>query len=423
MVLDETRTLLLGEIVVAKTSKKAKKACTKCSCGPEPEHYYFTSESVTMGHPDKVSDRISDSILDAMLEQDPNSRVACETMVTTGVAIVAGEITTTAKVNVPDVVRQAIRDIGYTDPAMGFSADNCAVMVVLDRQSPDISQGVTEGQGLHKEQGAGDQGIMFGYACRETKELMPMPIDMAHKLVRRLAEVRRKKILPWVWPDGKSQVTVEYCKGRPMRVHNVVISTQHSPDVKYATIRKEIIAKVIKPVFPKGMLDKNTIYHINPTGRFVVGGPHGDCGLTGRKIIVDTYGGMGRHGGGAFSGKDPSKVDRTATYMARYVAKNVVAAGLADRCEVQLSYAIGVAEPLSVKVDTFGTNAIPESKICTLIRDTFPLKPKEMIAHLKMKRPIFTKTASGGHFGRNDPDFTWEKTDMAAKLRKAAGLK
>ncbi|NIA20798.1 MAG: methionine adenosyltransferase [Anaerolineaceae bacterium] len=376
-----------------------------------------------MGHPDKVSDRISDAILDAMLAQDKNSRVACETMVTTGVAIVAGEITTKARVNVPDIVRQAIRDIGYTDPAMGFDADDCAVMVTLDSQSPDISQGVTEGQGLHKEQGAGDQGIMFGYACRETKELMPMPIEMAHKLVQRLAQVRQKRILPWVWPDGKSQVTVEYCNGKPLRVHNVVISTQHSPQVKYATLRKGIIEKVIKPVFPKGMLDKDTVYHVNPTGRFVVGGPHGDCGLTGRKIIVDTYGGMGRHGGGAFSGKDPSKVDRTATYMARHIAKNIVAAHLADRCELQLSYAIGVADPLSVKVDCYGTEKVPEVRICELIRELFPLKPKEMIDYLDLKRPIFTATSSGGHFGRNEKSFTWEKTDQAAKLRKAAGLK
>jgi S-adenosylmethionine synthetase len=403
---------------VAKTSKKSTEGCARCACGPEPEHYYFTSESVTMGHPDKVSDRISDAILDAMLAQDPASRVACETLVTTGLVVVAGEVTTKAQVDVREIVRQTIRDIGYTEAGIGFDADSCGILISLNRQSPDIARGVDPG-------GAGDQGLMFGYACRETKELMPMPIEMSQKLVLRLAEVRQKKILPWVRPDGKSQVTVEYCGDKPCRVHTVVISTQHHPsvDTNKPSVRKQIIDKVIKPVFPKGMLDKDTIYHINPTGRFETGGPHGDTGLTGRKIIVDTYGGMGRHGGGAFSGKDPSKVDRSAAYMARYVAKNVVAAGLADRCEVQLSYAIGVADPLSVKVDTFGTSTISETKICQLIRKLFPLRPQEMIKHLNLRRPIFTKTSSGGHFGRNEPEFTWEKTDMAAKLRKAAGLK
>ncbi|MBN1804168.1 MAG: methionine adenosyltransferase [Sedimentisphaerales bacterium] len=384
--------------------------------------YLFTSESVTMGHPDKVADHISDAILDAMLAQDPKSRVACEVMVTTGVVIVAGEITTKAVVDIPTVVRDTIKKIGYTDPAMGFDNEHCAVMVHLDKQSPDISQGVTEGTGLHKEQGAGDQGLMFGFACRETPALMPMPIQLAHKLTIRLEKVRQSKKLKWLRPDGKSQVTVEYQDGRPKRIHTVVLSTQHDPSVKYATLRKQIIEQVIKPVVPKHLLDKNTIFHINPTGRFVIGGPYGDCGLTGRKIIVDTYGGRGSHGGGAFSGKDPSKVDRTASYMARYIAKNIVAAGLADACEVQLSYAIGVAEPVSVLIDTEGTAKISETELSQIVRKLFPLTPKAMIKYLKLARPIFAETSHGGHFGRDLANFTWEKTDMINKLRKEAHL-
>jgi S-adenosylmethionine synthetase len=380
--------------------------------------YLFTSESVTMGHPDKVADRISDSILDAMLAQDPHSRVACETLVKADMVVVAGEITSKAQ----EVVRQTIKDIGYDKPELGFHHEHCAVLVSLTRQSPDISQGVTEGLGRHKEQGAGDQGMMFGYACRETPALMPMPIQLAHLLTMRLEKMRLSKKLPWLRPDGKSQVTVEYENGKPKRVHTVVVSTHHAPTIPDAQLRKQIIEKVIRPVLPKRFVDKNTIFHINPTGRFVEGGPKADCGLTGRKIIVDTYGGRGSHGGGAFSGKDPTKVDRTASYMARYIAKNVVAAGLADTCEVQLSYAIGVAEPISIFVDTAGTSKIGEQRLCQIIRHNFPLTPKGMIKHLKLARPIFTETSHGGHFGRTGPNFTWEKTDMAAKLRKAAGL-
>jgi len=386
------------------------------------DKYLFTSESVTMGHPDKVADRISDAILDAMLAQDPKSRVACETLVKSDMVVVAGEITTNAQVDIPTIVRETIKDIGYDDPELGFHYENCAVMVTIAKQSPDISQGVTEGAGRHKEQGAGDQGMMFGYACKETPVLMPMPIQLAHALTTRLEKMRQSKKLPWLRPDGKSQVTIEYENSKPKRVHAVVISTHHSPAVSDRELKKQIVEKVILPVLPKRLVDKKTVFHINPTGRFVEGGPKADCGLTGRKIIVDTYGGRGSHGGGAFSGKDPTKVDRTASYMARYIAKNVVAAGLADACEVQLSYAIGVAEPVSVYVDTAGTSKVGEQELSELIRKLFPLTPKKMIKHLKLDRPIFSTTSYGGHFGRKDSGFTWEQTDMAAKLRKAAGL-
>jgi len=388
------------------------------------QNYLFTSESVTKGHPDKVSDQISDAVLDAMIAQDPDSRVACETLVTTGMAMVAGEITTKAVVDIPSIVRDTIKGIGYTDPHIGFDHENCAVVVAIDQQSPDISQGVTEGKGLHREQGAGDQGLMFGYACRETPALMPLPIFLAHRLTDRLAKVRETGKLKWLRPDGKSQVTIEYnAKGKAVRIHTVVISTQHTADVPHKKLKEQIVKHVITPVLPKKLVDKKLIVHVNPTGRFVIGGPKGDCGLTGRKIIVDTYGGRGSHGGGAFSGKDPSKVDRTASYMARYVAKNIVAAGLADACEVQLAYAIGVAKPLSVLVDTEGTAKVDERLIEKIVKDVFPLTPKGMIDHLKLKRPIFERTARNGHFGSNHSDFTWEKTDMVATLRKAAGLK
>ena len=389
----------------------------------DTNRYLFTSESVTMGHPDKIADHISDAILDAMLAQDKRSRVACETMVTTGLVVVAGEITTKAYVDIPGVIRKTIKKIGYDDPTVGFDGDDCAVLVSIDNQSLDISQGVTEGTGLHKEQGAGDQGLMFGFACRETPALMPMPIQLAHAITTRLEKTRQNKKLPWLRPDGKSQVTVEYKNNKPTRIHTVVVSTQHAPSIGYRQLRKQIIEKVILPVLPKRLVDKGIIYHVNPTGRFVTGGPKGDCGLTGRKIIVDTYGGRGSHGGGAFSGKDPTKVDRTASYMARYIAKNIVAAGLADACEVQLSYAIGVAEPISVLIDAEGTAKITEQKISQIVRKLFPLTPKKMIAYLKLDRPIYAETSHGGHFGRKGANFTWEKTDMVAKLRKAAGLK
>jgi S-adenosylmethionine synthetase len=402
--------------------KMAKKvSCANPNC--DMTNYFFTSESVTMGHPDKVADRISDSILDAMLDQDPTSRVACETLVKCDMVVVAGEITSNAVVDIPSVVRQTIKEIGYTDPEIGFHYETCGVMVAVGKQSPDISQGVTEGEGLHKEQGAGDQGIMFGYACKETPQLMPMPIQLAHAVTTRLEQARQKKILPWLRPDGKSQVTVEYENGKPKHIHTVVVAAHHSPSIGYKQLYKEIKDKVILPVMPKKLIDRKTIFHINPTGRFVIGGPAGDCGVTGRKIIVDSYGGRGRHGGGCFSGKDPTKVDRTASYMARYVAKNIVAAGLADACEIQLSYAIGVAQPISVFVNTEGTAKISEQRISDIVRELFPLTPKGMIAHLKLARPIFAETSHGGHFGRNHPNFTWEKIDMVDKLRKAVGLK
>jgi len=383
-------------------------------------HYLFTSESVSMGHPDKVADQVSDSILDAIYQDDPQGRVACETLVTTGLVVVAGEITTSCYIDIPLVVRAALRKIGYTDPTIGFDADSCAVVVSLDQQSKDISQGVTEDSGLHKEQGAGDQGMMFGYACTETPELMPMPIHMAHKLMMRHAETREKGEIRFLRPDAKSQVTVEYVDGKPKRYHTVVVSTQHFADAPYEEVRSEVVKKIIEPVLEGDLLDKNTIIHVNPTGSFVIGGPKADCGLTGRKIIVDTYGGMGSHGGGAFSGKDPSKVDRTASYMARYVAKNLVAAGVAEHCEIQLSYAIGVAEPISVLVDTCGTGRVAEDKLEALVRKHFPLTPKAMIDHLNLRRPIYFETARHGHFGRDE--FPWEKTDMADKIRSAAGL-
>ena len=384
--------------------------------------FLFTSESVSEGHPDKLCDQISDAILDAHLSSDPDSRVACESLAKTGMIVVAGEITSKAHISYTEVAREVVRDIGYTDSAMGFDASTCAVLTAVERQSPDISQGVTEGEGLHTEQGAGDQGMMFGYACDETPEFMPFPIQMAHSLVKYLAKIRKGGEAYFLRPDSKSQVTVEYRGGKPVRVQSVVISTQHSADVEYSKLRETIIEGVIKAVIPPDYLDKSTVYHVNPTGRFVVGGPQGDCGLTGRKIIVDTYGGMGRHGGGAFSGKDPTKVDRSAAYMARYVAKNIVAAELASKCEVQFAYVIGVAQPVSVLVDTFGTGTIPESKLAAIVQDLFDLRPKGIIQALDLKRPIYRATASYGHFGRTPEDghFTWERTDRVEDIKKAA---
>ena len=384
--------------------------------------FLFTSESVTEGHPDKVADRISDTILDSILEKDPKARVACETLVTTGLAFIAGEITTTCYVDMPHVVRETIRDIGYNSSSMGFDWETCAVVTSIDQQSPDIAMGVN-GKGPSKDQGAGDQGLMFGYACDETPELMPMPICYAHKLAMRLAQVRKNGSLDFLRPDGKTQITIEYENGNPKRVEAIVVAAQHSPDIKYSELKKAIIEEVIKKVVPKKMIDGDTKYFINTTGRFVVGGPMGDCGLTGRKIIVDTYGGQGSHGGGCFSGKDPSKVDRSASYIARHVAKNIVAAGLARKCEVQLAYSIGVARPVSVLVDTFRTEVIPRKRICEIVNEVFDLRPAAIIEYLDLLRPIYSKTACYGHFGRNDPDFTWEKTNMVDVLIEKSGIK
>ncbi|MBU5637683.1 methionine adenosyltransferase [Geomonas sp. Red69] len=388
----------------------------------EMKDFIFTSESVSEGHPDKVADQVSDAILDAILAQDPKSRVACETLVTTGMAVIAGEITTNAIIDYPKIVRETIREIGYNDSAMGFDWETCAVLTSIDKQSPDIAQGVTEGEGMFKEQGAGDQGLMFGFACNETPELMPMSILMAHKLVSRLADVRKTGVLDFLRPDSKSQVSIQYIDDKPVHVDTVVISSQHSPEVSYEMIKEGIIEEVVKKIIPANLMDANTKFLINPTGRFVIGGPMGDCGLTGRKIIVDSYGGHGAHGGGAFSGKDPSKVDRSAAYMGRYVAKNLVASGVCERCEVQVAYAIGVAEPVSVMVDCNGTGKIPSKRISEIVREVFDLRPRAIIEQLDLLRPIYKKTAAYGHFGRELPEFTWERTDKAALIREKAGL-
>ncbi len=384
--------------------------------------YLFTSEAVSMGHPDKLADQISDAVVDACFEKDPYSRVACETLITTGLVVVAGEITTKAFIDFQKIVRNVLREVGYHDASMGIGADQCAVMVTIDEQSPDIAQGVDENADTGKEIGAGDQGLMFGYACNHTPELMPLPISLSHRILNRLNEFRQKGKVGWLRPDSKSQVTVQFDGYTPVRIDTVVVSTQHGPDVSNKEIRRFIIEEIVEPVLPKDLVDKDLIYHVNPTGKFEVGGPHGDCGLTGRKIIVDTYGGWSRHGGGAFSGKDPTKVDRSAAYMARHVAKNVVAAGIADQCEIQLAYAIGVTDPVSVNVDTFGSGKVPDSDICRVIRQLFPLSPGKIIEYLDLRRPIFRKTAEGGHFGRNEPEFTWEKTDRAAELAAALAV-
>ncbi len=384
-------------------------------------NYLFTSESVAEGHPDKVADQVSDAILDALLGQDAHARVACETLVTTGQVMLAGEITSLANIDYPEVVRRTICDIGYDSSAMGFDGNGCAVLVALDKQSPDIAQGVNEGEGVDLDQGAGDQGLMFGYACNETDVLMPFPITYAQRLVQKQAEVRKSGRLPWLRPDAKSQVSVRYENGRPTAVDTVVLSTQHDAEVSHTDVTEAVIEEIIKPVLPAAMLGADIRYLVNPTGRFVIGGPVGDCGLTGRKIIVDTYGGVAHHGGGAFSGKDPSKVDRSAAYAARYVAKHIVAAGLAEKCELQVAYAIGVARPVSLMVNTFGTGALPESRLETLVQDIFDLRPKAIIRELNLLRPIYRQTAAYGHFGREQPDFTWERTDKVEQLRDAAG--
>jgi len=382
------------------------------------DNFLFTSESVTEGHPDKVADQISDRILDKIIEQDKTARVACETMVTTGMAIIAGEITTSAYVDMPEVVRHTIKDIGYNNSSMGFDWETCAVLSTIDKQSPDIAMGVN-GKGMYKEQGAGDQGLMFGYACKDTECLMPMPIFLAHGLTRRLAHARKSGTLAWLRPDGKSQVTVEYAGGKPQRVHTVVIAAQHEPDVAHDTLSEAIVEEVVKKVIPARMLDENTQYFINTTGRFVVGGPLGDCGLTGRKIIMDTYGGFGYHGGGAFSGKDPSKVDRSSSYMCRYVVKNIVAAGLAEKCEIQVAYTIGRAEPVSVMVGAYGTGVVPSAQLTEIVKKEFDFRPSAIIERLDLLRPIFAMTTNYGHFGREKPEFSWEKTDMVETLKKA----